>query len=43
MHTEGARHVVVLVLVDIVLDRSRDVALRWSYDLLGVENSCDDE
>ena len=39
-------HVVVLVVpvfVDVVLDRSRDVDVRWSYDLLGMETSCDDE
>ena len=36
-------HAVVLVFVHVVLDRSRDVDVRWSYDLLGEETSCDDE
>ena len=34
-------HIVVLVLVDVVFGRLRDVSLSFSYDLLRVETSCD--
>ena len=34
-------HVLIYVFVDVVLGRSRDVALRWSYELMRVKTSCD--